>query len=307
MSTAITMTEKSHAVQLLVESGEYRILERVDIALAQRIPTDMEYDPTKENWNEFYGVGLFVDVETTGTSPGKDAVIQYADCMFTFLRDTGQIVHIDSCVQAYNDPHMPIPAEIVEMTGITDAMVAGQSLPLDVIAERVASCDIVIAHNARFDRSFLVRLVPEFETVTWGCSQRDVPWAKAGYRTHTVEFLATMHAGVFYDAHRADQDVLACVALLDSELADGKTALYHVLDRALSDGYQVFAWNSAFETKDALKSRGYSWDGAAKVWSRTISQGEAADESAWLKANVYRSGQMKAEFRVVSATNRYAS
>jgi len=55
------------------------------------------------------------------------------------------------------NPGTPIPANITELTGITDAMVAGAPKIADVLPDflEFASGGVIVAHNAPFDLAFL--------------------------------------------------------------------------------------------------------------------------------------------------------
>lgn len=51
-------------------------------------------------------------------------------------------------------PGKPIPPEITKLTSITDEMVSGQMIDMQAVHDLVAPADLIIAHNAGFDRPF---------------------------------------------------------------------------------------------------------------------------------------------------------
>ena len=57
---------------------------------------------------------------------------------------------------------MPIPDIARQITGITDAMVQGQSIDVVAVTRLLSGAALVIAHNARFDRPFCEALLDEF-------------------------------------------------------------------------------------------------------------------------------------------------
>jgi len=57
---------------------------------------------------------------------------------------------------------MPTPLEVTKITGITGAMVVGHRIDEAAVAAFVADANIVIAHNANFDRKFAEGLRPAF-------------------------------------------------------------------------------------------------------------------------------------------------
>jgi len=92
-----------------------------------------------------------VDVETTGMrARGDDRVTEVA------------VVHVDGeritvAFESLVNPGRPIPAFITRLTGIDDAMVAGAPR-FEEVADRVLASltgRVFVAHNARFDLSFL--------------------------------------------------------------------------------------------------------------------------------------------------------
>jgi DNA polymerase III subunit epsilon len=111
-----------------------------------------ELDPD-ERWTEL--PIAFIDVETTGTDPERDRVIELGIVM----GKGGEIVGQHGWLV---NPGMPIPKESAAVHGITDQEVAdkppfAQILP--EVLEVLRGC-ITGAYNAEFDRSFLLA---EFE------------------------------------------------------------------------------------------------------------------------------------------------
>lgn len=234
---------------------------------------------------------LFLDVETTGLIAGRDKIIQLAIVPFTFEKDTGRIFAVEPCQAWYEDPGFPIPAEVTQLTGIRDADVAGQRIDEAAVQALLARSVLVIAHNASFDRAFCEVRLPAFEKAWWACSQRDVPWIEEGLQSARLEWLAYKHGGLFYEAHRADIDCGIAVHLLTTTLPSGVGAMQALLANARRKEVRVWAINSPFDTKDALKARGYRWsageDGATKAWYRDVLEGQHDAEVAWLKEQVY--------------------
>ena len=96
------------------------------------------------------GAYAFVDLETTGCNPVYDRITEIA---IVSVRDGA----VTERWQQLLDPGMSIPEAIQSLTGITNAMVAGQPAFEDVADEVQRRLDGVtfVAHNARFDHGFL--------------------------------------------------------------------------------------------------------------------------------------------------------
>jgi DNA polymerase-3 subunit epsilon len=63
----------------------------------------------------------------------------------------GRIVGVRDTLSAFNEPSVPISAEVTELTGITNEMVAGQRIDAAAVTDFVDGSVISIAHNSAFD------------------------------------------------------------------------------------------------------------------------------------------------------------
>lgn len=146
----VAQLDEAAMVEHLAATGRYRILQKLDprpIAAIQR--------------PEFPLRGLILDTETTGLDHRKYEIIEIGAVAFTFNEqgDVGDVILIYSGLQ---QPSVSIPAEIVRLTGITDDMVAGQVLDMRALRSIIDPADLIIAHNAGFDRPFCEALSPVF-------------------------------------------------------------------------------------------------------------------------------------------------
>ncbi|CAN5217155.1 3'-5' exonuclease [soil metagenome] len=265
--------------EALAQSGDYRVLRRL-------VPRT-EFAPT--NGGEVRS-GILLDVETTGLDPLRDEIIELAMVKFDYLLD-GTITRIADMFSAFNEPSRPIPPEVVELTGITDALVAGHRIDGDAVAAFAASAVIVIAHNAGFDRKFAERYWPLFQHKAWACSVSEVDWRKHGFDGSRLGYLLA-GAGFFHHAHRAIDDCHALLEILAIDLpALGKPALAALLERARKKTMRVWAEQSPFDLKDELKRRGYRWsdgaDGRPKSRYIDVDESRQADEIAFLRSTIY--------------------
>ncbi len=144
--------DEAEMVQRLKDSGRYRILQRLDPP-----PTVPDADTVA-----FPRLGVVVDTETTGLSAVQEEIIEIGAVAFRYA-DDGSIGDVCATFGALQEPSKPIPADITRITGITDEMVAGQIIPRAKLEALIGNADLIIAHNAGFDRPFLERFSPVFE------------------------------------------------------------------------------------------------------------------------------------------------
>ncbi|AMB98826.1 DNA polymerase III subunit alpha [Aerococcus urinaehominis] len=90
------------------------------------------------------------DVETTGLSSVYDKIIEIA----------GVKMHKGNVIDTFEefiDPGHPLSRFTTELTGITDAMVAGSRPEAEIMADYAKFCEgcILVAHNASFDMGFI--------------------------------------------------------------------------------------------------------------------------------------------------------
>ena len=87
-----------------------------------------------------------------------------------------------------------------------------------------------------------------------------------------------------------------------------ETALKVLLDSARETSYRLWATNSPFESKDALRKRGYWWDAPARCWSRELwSRDEVQAEIAWLKQTVFGGRGVALDLDEFDARTRYST
>jgi DNA polymerase-3 subunit epsilon len=285
-----------HLAAQLEAHPDYRVLRRLAPRTQFAIPDDR---PMLK--------GVIVDTETTGLDPANDKIVEIGLVVFEFDPETGQAFRVLATYDSLEDPGIPIPAEVTDVTGITDAMVAGQKIDDEKVAALVRDAALVVAHNARFDRPFLEQRLPIFETLPWGCSFAQIDWRGEGVGSAKLDYIAYQY-GFFFDAHRADTDCHALLEILQRPLPKSAViALKRLADQTQQKDWCVYALNSKFETKDLLKARAYQWNAERKTWHRTVSGTEAiTGEVAWLKESIYGGRTVKLEFEVRDAMLRYS-
>lgn len=231
---------------------------------------------------------LILDTETTGLDHGRDKIIELAMLRVDVDSATGLPVGEVVVFDELEDPGQPISKEVQALTGISGEMVQGKHLDEARIASLLQGVDLVIAHNAAFDRPFCEARIPAFAQLAWGCSFADIDWKQEGHGSAKLEYLA-LDKGWFYDAHRAETDCHALLAVLCEPLPSSQqSGLAKIMAASQGPSYRLQATQAPFEAKDALKSRAYRWNADQRVWhTRLDDEAQLSAECAWLKTHVY--------------------
>ncbi|WP_286195156.1 3'-5' exonuclease [Agrobacterium sp. Ap1] len=275
---AIPMSEED-MVRHLSETGRYRILQKlVPRAIAPFVRPGY---PLR---------GIILDTETTGLNARKDEIIEIGVIAFTFDAK-GNIGDVTGVYGGLKQPSVSIPPEITKLTGITDDMVAGQTIDMAALEALIEPADILIAHNAGFDRPFCEAFSDLFSGKAWACSNSEIDWSSRGYEGTKLGYLIGQ-AGYFHDGHRAVDDCFALLEVLarqdDGSAFSAFAELHEASQRSL---VRIFAENSPFEMKDHLKARGYRWsdgsDGRPKSWWIEVGEEAFDDELRYLRAEIY--------------------
>lgn len=167
-----------------------------------------------------------VDIETTGSHPAHDHIIEIA----VYLHD-GQKVTDQFC--SLVNPNQPIPPFIARLTGITDQMVA-QAPELHEIApalHKMLDGRIFVAHNVHFDHTFVKQSLSrhglEFEGEML-CTIKTGRALVPGLPSYKLSSMCKSLEIVLDNAHRAYSDALATAHILTilNEKADGNLIPY---------------------------------------------------------------------------------
>ena len=94
----------------------------------------------------------FLDLETTGTYKLEDKIIEVAMRKVVINKETGKLLSVVGEYESLQDPGIPISKEATLINGITNEMVVGQEIDWQKVEAMVKTSDLIVAHNARFDR-----------------------------------------------------------------------------------------------------------------------------------------------------------
>lgn len=292
----VTALAPEAMARLLDSHADYRVLRRLPVI------TQFAHQPAGA-----VSRVLILDTETTGLDASRDRIMELALLRVDVETATGLPTGRVEVYDGLEDPGLPIPAEIQALTGISNEMVRGQRIDEQRVAAMLEGADLVLAHNAGFDRPFAEARLGQFAQLPWACSFADLDWKKEGRSSAKLTQLA-MELGWFYDAHRAEMDCHALLAVLTSPLSSGQTGLACLLEASGRPSYRLQATAAPFEAKDVLKGRGYRWDGGARVWhTRLGDEAGLQAECNWLKAEVYAGRPAQVQIEELDAAVRYSS
>jgi len=217
---------------------------------------------------------LLYDCETNGTDPARDEVIEAAGILW----DVGEA----STVAGFSVTYRADTNAAEHINGIRPSLLQRRGTPPADAWRRVQAwmerADVVIAHNAAFDRSFCPQPLQSLRP--WVCTQDDVDWPYAGASRGLVDLLLAHGLGVSH-AHRALVDVMNLARLFE-RCSDMGHLPADLLAKAMREKRRYRAITGRFDPSlnARLKEHGFRWDGDAREWWRRL----AVEDVPGLKA-----------------------
>ena len=285
------------AARLLDAHPDYRVLKR----LIERPRLNALPEGAKK--------AVVLDVEATGPDPSNDEIIELGMVSFAYTPE-GEILGVLDVYSCFSQPSASISAEITALTGIDDSMVEGQSIDADEVQAFVGDADLIIAHNADYDRRMVERRWDVFVRKCWACTMSEIDWKAEGYEGMKLGLLL-MQTGLFHTGHRATMDCHAAIELLARTMPrSGRTGMSLLIERARRTRIRISAVGTPFESKDVLKQRGYRWTGderePRKAWQMDVLPEDADAEITFLRDQIYRGRRDPVHSRV-TAFERFSS
>lgn len=150
------------------------------------------------------------DLETTGTLPGVDQIVEIGAVQFN---EAGQP---ETIFATLINPGISMPEAASRVNGITDDMLVGKPSVVEVLDAFAEFCgdEIMVAHNAAFDAQFLTADIKKHETTApRGLILDTLPLARKVYPGLANYKLGTLvqHLGIpTGNFHRAEEDAAYC-------------------------------------------------------------------------------------------------
>lgn len=202
-----------------------------------------------------------LDVETTGIEP-ESKVVEVSMVTASVEQDGVFLLEAVSVLL----PCEENPAE--HINGISPELSKRGAIQDLALLLPALSCDAFVAHNAKFDKSFVLKL-PAFSrsdvsSKPWLCTLEDFQFDKPGRKLNHL----AADFGVFFSGakHRALVD---CLLLLEVLRLAGPEKIFEALKRSsLPEWYLV--GRLPISQNDRLKKAGFRWDPTKRHWHKTV-------------------------------------
>ena len=211
---------------------------------------------------------LILDTETTGLDPQRDRCIELGAVLFDLPRRSvlSQVSLLLPCDQNAAQAVNGIGPELTQ-----------QPQPwqqgLQWFEALLASADLVVAHNAAFDRQwFGIEPLPAIHK-PWLCTMEDIRWpADRNLRSNpSVRDLALAYSVPVWAAHRALTD---CIYL--AQVFERCDDLEQLVQQGM-EPRRLYRARLSYEERHRAREAGFRWnEPVSGAWSRRLSEREAA-------------------------------
>ena len=150
-----------------------------------------------------------VDTETSGTGP-EDRILEFALVMMERCAHQTRIVWGHSALHDGGPPSTP---EAFAIHGITEEQRRGMIVPQKMM-DHLRDADMVVAHNASFDRTMLRRTATWTNELSWRCSVRQIKWRRENVSFVGLSSLLDRYKIHRNIGHRALDDALGLAKLM---------------------------------------------------------------------------------------------
>jgi len=211
---------------------------------------------------------LILDTETTGLDPQRDRCIELGAVLFDLPRRS---------VLSQVSLLLPCEQNAAQAVNGIDPELTQQPQPwqqgLQWFEALLASADLVVAHNAAFDRQwFGMAPLPAIDK-PWLCTMEDIRWpADRNLRANpSVRDLALAYSVPVWAAHRALTD---CIYL--AQVFERCSDLEQLVQQGL-EPRRLYRARLSYEERHRAREAGFRWnEPVSGAWSRRLSEREAA-------------------------------
>ena len=189
-------------------------------------------------------------------------------------------------------------------------MVRGCNINLEEVARYVENADLVIAHNAKFDRAFVETMFPTLPQKPWACLMNGVNWKVEGIESSKLEYIA-YKCGFFYEGHRAGIDCLVGIHVLTQKLPKSQNVVFsELLVNSRKVTFKIWAFGAPYAHKDTLKARGYKWSQVntdkTQAWCIELEKDQVKGELDYLRSDIY-GHRISLPIEIIDAYTRFST
>lgn len=176
---------------------------------------------------------VLLDTETTGLDFSRDEIIEFSAVV---LERQGKVLEYDELIQL--SPGGFVPQKIQQLTGITDQDIRERGLPKTRvcrdIGQMIQGNTLILAYNAHFDLSFLYYMLLRDGDpgILRGKDKLDLLTVYRDRRKFPHKLCNAIEeyglAGKVVNSHRAIDDVIATVAVMEAMEAERDDLLRYV-------------------------------------------------------------------------------
>ncbi len=172
---------------------------------------------------------VILDTETTGLTY-NDEFIEISLLLAEF-DENGSLEVVDEYT-GLREPDVSIHPEAQEVHNIDYETIKGEEIDDDRLLAVLNKAEFITAHNASFDRRYVVEEFPQFENKIWLCSMEGINWNRYQCNSKSLENLLYAHGIEANQIHRAALDTRALLNLLNCESELGETYFKRLLENS---------------------------------------------------------------------------
>jgi len=209
---------------------------------------------------------LIVDTETTGLSPAKGRCIEVGAVLF-HVPSRAVLSQVSFLLPCNSNPAERVNGIAAAVTRLEQP----RQQSLACLEAMAAAADVLVAHNAAFDRQWFGREdLPSLQR-PWLCSMEDIRWPAERHlrATPSVRDLALAYGVPVWAAHRALTDCIYIAQVFERE-----AQLETLLQQALLPR-QLYRARLPYDQRHLAKEAGFRWNGDVQgAWSKRLTEDE---------------------------------
>ncbi len=166
----------------------------------------------KENTeNTFVAI---VDTETTGLDTLDEPIS--VGVILIEVNHKGDLIREVDCYYGLREPKVQIDPKAQEVHGLTFESLIGKKFDMKVLHKIVDSADLLVAHNAKFDRRMLAHVMPRVIEAKWACSMHSLKevWSDRTNGKWALDVICEAFSVKRPTPHNALDDCQALLAIL---------------------------------------------------------------------------------------------